>query len=334
MQIKRRFVTTLFGTASALLTVLFLGACQTAQQPTAAPETKVAPTTQVHVIFEGPWAIVPDPKDANSVLALAPKTKSHRPLGLVPANKTLEPGVYDLQVPAHSSTAPVFDKNIFRANVDPQIVQRALDTRLERYAIRLPRPEAYVAETRYVSRVGATYPPDVSTEMPYVSSISLRYTVSSLAGFSLAGTQDTGGTFNPQLLSLDTPTIRFEIDPAEDTYGDPCYTHVRQAFRDVTHLIGLTLYIDFPDSPADCHKKDPQVPRAGKASLVPGLGGKHAYGLFGEDIVPVTTAGFTPDLAPSLSSTIRNSANRLAAFYFFATGGGGCKMVIIVGGGG
>ena len=83
-----------------------------------------------------------------------------------------------------------------------------------RYVIRLPKPEAYVAARRFRSRVGAKYVPEATTEQNYATQVSFRYSVSTLNGFSLAGTPDTG-TFNPLLLQLDTPTIRFAIEPAK-----------------------------------------------------------------------------------------------------------------------
>src|SRR5713226_7166964 len=87
--------------ASAVVATLSLGACQQSQPPATAPsaaESKAAATAKdVFVTFEGPWAIVPDPKDANSVLLLAPKTKAHRDLYVTASNNsTLAAGTYDL----------------------------------------------------------------------------------------------------------------------------------------------------------------------------------------------------------------------------------------------
>jgi hypothetical protein len=66
--------------ASAVLATLFQVACTQSQTQTApaTPQSKAAVTTtrDVYVVFDGPWAIVPDPKDANSVLALAPKPRA------------------------------------------------------------------------------------------------------------------------------------------------------------------------------------------------------------------------------------------------------------------
>ncbi len=115
---------------------------------------------------------------------------------------------------------------------------------------------------RHRSRAGSSYPPDASTEMEYATAVSLRYSVGSLNGFSLSGTPDTG-TFNPLLLQVDTPVIRFAIEPTED--DDACNTHSRQAFHDLVQLVGLTLYVDYPDNPSSCHDKDTQVPHGNKA---------------------------------------------------------------------
>lgn len=320
----------LMALAHAVVLSMFLLSCQpTGQQ---APAPSAPPSESVYVIFEGPWAIVEDPKDANSVLALAPKTKEHRPLSVIPANSTLEAGVYDLQIPAHpSASAPTFDKGILRVPVDAQAVQRALDTRLERYAIRLPKPEAYVAETRFRSRVSEKYPPEVSTEQDYVTSISLRYSVTSRTGFSLTGTQDAGSAFKPWLLQLETPTVRFTIDPTEVRGSDACYAHARHAFHRVAALLALTLYVDFPDSPDDCHKKDPQLMRAEKAAalgdpVIPGLG------YFNLDARSVETAGIAGEpFVLHLASARRMMPNWAAILFFHSES---CQAPIIVGGGG
>jgi len=334
MQNERHFTNEIIAVACALLATLFLIACQQSQPPaaTSAPaETKPA-TSELFVIFEGPWAIVPDPKDGNSVLAIAPKTKSHRFLGFVPGNTQLDAGVYDLTIPAKSATgSPTFDKGVLRVNFDPQVVQRALDRRTERYAIRLPKPEAYVAETRFVSRVGPTYPPDASTEQDYVTAISLRYSATSKTGIQLAGTQDEGGAFKPILVEVNVPALRFTIDPVEvHLHDDECHFHAREAFKDVTHLLGLTLYIDFPDSPADCQKKDPQT-RTAKALLHFPV---ELLPLFGDGRKEPQTAGISWGASGGfLSSAAKGVEHGVqAVYYFFHADGGGCLVPIPTGG--
>jgi len=258
------------GMTGAFLATLFLVACNQAQPPANAPaaESKaVAANKEVYVIFEGPWSIVTDPKDANSVLLLAPKTKIHRDLFVAASNDTgLAPGVYDLSVPAHGpATSGPLDASFAQATIDSKSLQRALDDKLDRYVIRLPKPEAYVAARRYRSRLGSTYPPDAASEQNYASSVSLLYRVGSMNGFLLAGAPDAG-TFNPVLLQLDTPTIRFAIEPAQvDDPKDQCDTHSREAFRDTTKFLGLNLFVDFPSNPSTCHDNDPQKVRPAKA---------------------------------------------------------------------
>src|SRR6267154_1859121 len=208
----------LIALASAILATFSLTACQQSQQPAtpAATQSAVASTEKVFVVFEGPWAIVADPKDANSVLALAPKTKLHRDLYVSASNEsTLATGTYELSVPAHGpATTAALDPSFAQSKIDAKSLQRALEDKTGRYVIRLPKPEAYVAAKRFRSRVGPTYPPDASTEQNYAAYVSFRYSVSTLNGFSLAGTPDTG-TFNPVLLQVDTPTFRFAIEPAQ-----------------------------------------------------------------------------------------------------------------------
>ncbi len=245
---------------AAVLATLSLVACEKSQPPAAAPAAPPVTTEKVYVEFRGPWAFVADPKDANSVLAIAPKAKGHRDLYVQASNQsTLASGVYDLSLPAHSGpAAATADPSIAQAKIDAQNLQRALDSKSGRYVIRLPKPEQYVVALRHRSRLGAAYPPDASTEKDYATATALRYNVSSLNGFSLAGTPDSGA-FNPLLLQVETPTIRFIIAPAqEDDPHDKCDTHSRESFHHLTTLLGLTLYVDFPDNPDDCHKSDPQ----------------------------------------------------------------------------
>jgi hypothetical protein len=259
-----------------LFVVTMLVACNQSPAPAAAPMAsapKAAPTKEVYVVFEGPWAVVADPKDPNSVLVLAPKTKIHRDLFVAASNDSaLVPGTYDLSVPAHgAATSAPLDPSFAQVNIDAKSLQRALDDKSDRYVVRLPKPEAYVAARRYRSRLGPSYPPDASTEQNYASSVSFLYTVSTLNGFSLAGAPDTG-TFNPLLFQLDTPTIRFAIEPIQaDDPKDLCNTHSREAFRDTTKFLGLALFLDFPNDPANCHDKDPQKLHSSKAEAGAGF---------------------------------------------------------------
>ncbi len=260
----------------SLFALTLLVACNQSPSPAAAPMAstpKAAPTKEVYVVFEGPWAVVPDPRDANSVLVLAPKTKIHRDLFVAASNESmLVAGTYDLSVPAHgAATSASLDPSFAQVNIDAKSLQRALDDKSNRYVVRLPKPEAYVAARRYRTRLGPSYPPDASTEQNYASSVSFLYTVNSLNGFSLAGASDAG-TFNPLLFQLDTPTIRFAIEPVQaDDPKDLCNMHSREAFRDTTKFLGLALFLDFPNDPPGCHDKDPQKVRSTKAEAGAGV---------------------------------------------------------------
>jgi hypothetical protein len=261
-----------FAFASVLLAAMSFVACEQSKQAVPAPAATAPQTTsmeKVFVQFQGPWAFAVDPKDANSVLVIAPKAKGHRELFVQASNQSsLTSGVYDLAVPAHSTSGAVStDPSIAQAKIDAQSLQRALGAKSGRYVIRLPKPEAYVVAGRSRSRVGTSYPPDASSEKDYATAVSLRYSVSSLNGFSLAGTPDSGA-FNPVLLQVETPAIRFVIEPAQDDDPrDKCDTQSRESFQHLTKLLGLTLYVDFPDNPGSCHKSDPQNanPKAAEA---------------------------------------------------------------------
>ena len=72
-------------TAAVFLAVLTMPAClqtnKETKEVTPAAQTATPTIHEVYVIFEGPWAFAPDPKDANSVIAMAPKT-TKRSVGL------------------------------------------------------------------------------------------------------------------------------------------------------------------------------------------------------------------------------------------------------------
>ena len=346
MRTLHHFTRPLAALASAVLSTLFLVSCQQPQQsqaPTAVPtadqsKAAVAATHTVYVQFEGPWAIAPDPKDPNSILLLAPKTKTHSDLYVAASNhSTIASGTYDLSFPAHGTGAGTYDPSFLRAKIDPANVQRVLDDKSShRYSVRLPKPEAYIPATRHRSRAGSTYPPDVSTEMEYATGASLRYSVESLTGFSLSGTPDSG-TFNPLLLQVDTPTIRFAIEPTQS--DDNCNTHSRQTFHDLVQLVGVSLYVDFPENPTSCHDKDPQRPRAGKtASAAPFV--ERLTALLSGNMADVQEAGLVAGESHSdylrILSADRGSRSvtqrMLAAYYFlFGVQSGGCRSPILGG---
>ena len=107
---------------------------------------------KVFLVFDGPWAFAPDPEDVNKVIALAPKADHHRELFVQSYNTTLTPGIYDLSFPTFAksrgaNSVSEIDPDIVQAKIGAQNVQRALDSKFVRYAIRLPKPEAYVGSS-------------------------------------------------------------------------------------------------------------------------------------------------------------------------------------------
>jgi hypothetical protein len=340
MKTPRQSRSSLVTLAGAVAATLSLVACQQSQPPATAPsaaESKAAAAAKdVFVVFEGPWVIVPDPKDANSVLLLAPKTKAHRDLYVTASNNSaLAAGTYDFSVPGRTGSATgAFDESILRAKIDPKNVQRVLDDKsVSRYAIRLPKPDAYLPASRHRSRVSATYPPEPATEKEYATGVSLRYSVSSLNGFSLAGAPDSGA-FNPFLLQVETPTIRFVIDPAhEPDPADKCNTHSRQSFHDAATLLALNLYVDFPESPSSCHDTDPQKARATKAEGPVG-GFERMVGSLEQDLGDTKDASLAPIGAERVATFALRGAKTLvrhltAALYLFGRPSGVCYAPII-----
>jgi hypothetical protein len=341
MKTPRQSRSSLVALAGAVVATLSLVACQQSQPPATAPsaaESKAAATVKdVFVVFEGPWAIVPDPKDANSIVMLAPKTKAHRDLYVTASNNSmLVAGTYDLSIPSRTGPAAgAFDESILRAKIDPKNVQRVLDDKSsKRYAIRLPKPDAYVPASRHRSRVGATYPPEPATEKEYATSVSLRYSVSSLTGFSLAGAPDNGA-FNPLLLQVETPTIRFEIDPAHDPDpSDKCLTHSRQSFNEVATMLAVNLYVDFSDNPSSCHDTDPQKARAIKAETGTAAGFQRLVALLESDLRDAKEAGVAPWGADRFAAFALRDAGEVAkhlaaTMYLFGHPSGVCISPII-----
>jgi hypothetical protein len=345
MKTPRQSRSSLVALAGAVVATLSLVACQQSQPPPATPisaESKAAAAAKdVFVVSEGPWVIVPDPKDANAVLLLAPKTKAHRDLYVTASNNsTLAAGTYDLSVPGRTgSAAGAFDESILRAKIDPKNVQRVLDDKSSnRYAIRLPKPDAYLPASRHRSRVSATYPPEPATEKEYATGVSLRYSVTSLTGFSLAGTPDRAA-FNPFLLQVETPTIRFVIDPAhEPDPADKCNTHSRQSFHDAATLLALNLYVDFPESPSTCHDKDPQKARAVKAETGPAADFERLVALLKSDLGDANEASTAPLGTDRFAALALHSAKAIArhltaTLYLFGRPSGICYAPIIADGG-
>jgi hypothetical protein len=324
-------------TLLACAALLLLVACQQSQTPPPTSASKaIVPTKEIHVVFEGPWVIVPDPKDANSVLLLAPKTAAHRNLYVAASNNaSLEAGTYDLTLPPRSgSAAGSFDASILRAKIDPANVQHVLDDKSsKRYAIRLPKPDAYVPASRHRSRVSATYPPESTTEKEYATGVSLRYTVGSMNGFSLAGTLDNGN-FTPLPLQVETPTVRFVIDPAHDLDpSDKCLTHARQTFHEAATMLAVNLFVDFPESPATCHDTDPQKPRATKAENNRASEFDRLLALLQSTSAGAKEASVAPIGAGRLATLTFRGARvvfrRLTAFYLFGRPSGFCEAPII-----
>jgi hypothetical protein len=322
-------------TTSVFLASILLVACDQSKPAAPAPAAAAATTETVFIVFEGPWAVVADPKDANSVLALAPKLKSHNDLYVAASNDSpLTAGTYDLSVPSHGPAgSAALDPSFAQAKIDAKNLQHALDDKSGRYVVRLPKPEAYVAARRFPGRVGTNYPPDASTEQNYVTFVSFRYSVSSLNGFSLSGTSDTG-SFNPLLLQLDTPTIRFTIEQP-DSLPDPCHNHSRAAFRDTVKFLGLKLFVDFPNDGATCHKSDPQISGAAKVEASPASPLERTLAFLSGDLIEAQTSNTTGDAVPSY---LRSFAGRrfgsfardlMAALYFFHAADGSCKAPIL-----
>jgi hypothetical protein len=335
MKDRRHFSGKLVVFAGISLAAMLLVACDQSQQSASAPAgtaPQAASTKTIYVQFEGPWAFAPDPKDANSVIAIAPKAKGHHDLFVKASNdKTLASGIYDLSVPAQAGAAGAIDPAIIQAQISPANLQHAIDAKGARYVIRLPKPEAYVPAGRAESRVGDTYPPPASTQGGHVTAVSLRYSVNSLTGITLAGTPDTG-TLNPLLLQVETTIIRVVIEPAQlDDVLDHCETHSRESFRDLVKLLGVALYVDFPDYTDACHKSDAQrASNAAPRSLLNWLAAALNTNLLDSDTQTASLARAELVPAPLRFSAREGGHPLMAAIYLFSHGGADCKAPLLV----
>jgi hypothetical protein len=309
-------------------------ACNQSKPSAPAPVARageLTSTVTVFIQFEGPWAFAPDPNDANRVIAIAPKTTGHRDLYIKASNdQALSAGIYDLSLPTAGAGAATPDPGIVQAPITAASFQHALNATNGRYALRLPKPDAYVAAGRSESRVADTYPPVAATQDNHITTVSLRYTVSSLTGFTLAGTPDTS-TFNPLLLQVETPLVRVVIEPAQmDDPLDLCDTHSRESFRDLVKLLGITLYVDFPNYKPACQSHDPQLAaKTTPSRLNRILAALSADLLEGNaEAASMTSNGVAPSAIGFFSRP--TGSPLIAAFYLFAHPAADCKAPMLV----
>ena len=320
--------------AAAVLAIVLLVSCTgTKQNP---PGPTAPPPQKVLAVFAGPWGFAPDPDDPNSVIAMAPATAAHHNLYVKASyNEELTQGVYTLSMPPRTVTpAGTIIPDIVQTKIDPNAVRRVVnDNHHDRYAVRIPKPEAYIPEDRYLSSVGTVPHPAAHgiAAKPWATGVSLQYTVGSLSTFQVTGTPDSGN-FPAFPLQLDTPLISFIITPLhEDDPSDLCYTHDRQAFQDLTALLGVTLFVDFA-GPSGCDMDEKKKPSTRAQLALPPMARMAAFEAYPAGI---QEAGIIP--ASWLNSLTRAPIRILtrsvvAAFYFFASPTGDCKSPIIVGG--
>jgi hypothetical protein len=162
----------------------------------------------------------------------------------------------------------------------------------------------------------------------------LRYNVNSKNGFTLAGAPDTG-TFNPVLLRVETPLIRFDIAPAQDDDpNDKCDTHSREAFHYLTALFNLTLFVDYLEDADDCHQRDLQLEHPAKADAHSGDQSSDPLGSWHLASRPTASlAAFNVSSAVSgfLAAAPRDARHYQAAFaLFFGTPIGDCRPAQLI----
>ncbi len=131
--------------ASVVLATLLLMACQSSQHRQLPSRLNRRPPLPKRSTWYSkvPGPSLPIRKTPTASLRSRPKPRPSR-FNRASAHNVLASGIYDSpSQPATDRQAATIDPTILQAKIDPQSVQHALDTKA-RYAIRLPKPDAYL----------------------------------------------------------------------------------------------------------------------------------------------------------------------------------------------
>lgn len=266
MKRMERFRFPQFVTIYVILGVLFSASCtssSTVPRSTKSGTTSQATGFTVYVVFDGPWAFVPDPAGSDKVIAIAPKAKSHSDAYIKAVRGLmLTTGIYELHMP--TGVSPIENPGIAvtpKYSLPAQAITDALNNKMNRFAIYLPKPDGYRIAEESPSKVDEHFPLVATVpEVQYASSIALQYTTASLADFQLTGSSDLS-TFDPFDIKIGAPkVIQVAMEPTEPDPDPACNVLSKQAFYDLTQLLGLTLFIDFENYQPECQQDDPQNP--------------------------------------------------------------------------
>ena len=217
--------------------------------------------------FNGPWAFMQDPADANQIIAVAPYIKDHQNAYVAAlTDAPLLPGVFKLAGLPPSSTPMNLNSQLI---VVQDKIPAASLTKIEgsnkktRYFIRLPMPADISAYRTGRDAVGNTYPvPNPqSNEKGYATHMTLRYTTNDVSQLKVTGTQDDLTTINIPLQLGVAETVDIGVGPTYDLQEDGCHNHAKGAFNALADLFQVKQIIDYPDYDlAKCGDSDPQNP--------------------------------------------------------------------------
>jgi hypothetical protein len=267
---------------------LVLLLCSSTLQASSQRTTTTSNTTlpEVEVWVEGPWAYADDPRDAQSIVLIAPDSDSiqhtHAAVTHSAGDRELDyDSVLEIRNLTHTQQAcsTCIRINAYPAGVDRRVLTNLLSSGTGRYVISLPKPDRYEEAVGQESRVRSRWWDDCRPSQncegqpPHTTQAIFHYTVNRLDGFSIGpnAQQQTPLFFEDRHVITIFMTPKGEIDQC-DSVG-------RLAFHHLVTLFSLNLFVDLrtklvgsnaatgpypsddPPGPSTCLDSDPQNPR-------------------------------------------------------------------------
>jgi hypothetical protein len=186
---------------------------------------------------------------------------------------------YTLTVPGNGS--PVEDltpANPYPTSMSASSFAALRDHKGSRYVFFFPTPDGIGEAHGAPSVVNTSWGSFSSNGAWYTSELTLEYSAGSLAGFKVGckpmpndpqGNWDdcSGNRYageNAYKVQLGSPRVIYIGALPEDDDDVPCHNHTREAFGELTQLLNLKLFLDFPTGTPStdkaCHDCDPQNP--------------------------------------------------------------------------
>ncbi len=237
--------------ASLLLVVLAMKAIGIAENP------------QLLITVAGPWSYAEDPRDSTRVVLIAPHPSNHRDAHLHPKPDSADPflpmGQYRLDIanlaaPCDRTTllgsevpANVFPLN----NINPSVIQGAIQNPGSRYVISLPKPCYYSTEETSYSIISPTPITISATDAEgkaYTTMMILHYFLTAAAPATLTLMPD-GGATSTSAVQFENNKIGIEIRADVLPGDDLCDTMSAESFDKEIDLFTMSqkFYLWFPD---------------------------------------------------------------------------------------